>query len=71
MTTETQKRKVGASKGNRNALKGEHAATDLLRMRAVPQHKERWIEATEAEGYKNLSSWVTDALNAHASRILD
>lgn len=70
MTAESPKRKVGAPKGSRNALKSESGATDLLRLRAVPDHKERWKEAAEAEGYKNLSSWVTEALNAHANRVL-
>ena len=70
MTAENPKRKVGAPKGNRNARKSESGATDLLRMRAVPEHKERWKEAAEAEGFTTLSSWVTDALNAHASRVL-
>ncbi|MET4696597.1 hypothetical protein [Endozoicomonas lisbonensis] len=66
-----QQVKRGAPEGNQNGVRFDAPATDWLRQRAVPEHKAQWEAAAKKQGYKHLSKWVTDVLNAQAKAILD
>ncbi len=61
----TDKKRPGAQPGNRNAIKGKSASTNLL-CRVNPEDKAIWQEAAKAQGYKGLSEWVIATLNQAA-----
>ena len=52
--------------GNKNERKGDENKTSFIHIKATPSDKALWVRASSRSEKRNLSEWVTDALNRAA-----